>query len=1039
MADTLPTMNLDEPLPEHFLRTARAGNGENDLGYIINEGTTTEITRITWRRGLRDIRCRAKQLSDSAHRPARKAGDSQLFVVGLLHRTGYNYFVTLCAILMLRWTPLVLSPRNSPSGTVHLLKAAQASHLISDSDLFQFSQSLKSDEPLLEVIKAPDLGPDDDDDLWSGYAVESPEALVAEVRNATSLYMHTSGSTGHPKLIPIPHRWFLGISAAMRRQSPTFLECTYYTMMPFFHAIGVLLSISLTVGSGARISFLNLRQPPSATIVLRHISVVTKLAEEAKSKLQILLAPSILEDIVDGRENIDVLKSAIMVMFGGAPLRQDVGDALRKAGVPIQSVVGMTEVGPLGMLELSDDANWNYMRLNDMYEYYFRGVDGEPKEMIVLPKENIPAIINHHQPKGFATGDLWIQHPQDPELWRIVGRAGDITVLSNGEKTDNKQLETLLCTSPLIQNATVFGAGRFLNGVIISPAKPLPSDEFLDAVWPHIVTNVNSIVPQHSRLIRPLVLATDQERPFILTDKQTVNRKLTLQQYEQEIAAAYTIAEDGGYEEVAVLDGGFAANDLEGITAYMGSVIRTVLQRTDDIPLDKDLFELGLDSLMAMRVRAAILAALKKSGNETAVPRNVVYMLPTLSRLIGFLSIGLERRIEQGQVDVRTAISETIVHYTKDLPVHRPSSEASVSKVTGDTYAVTGTTGSLGSFFVAALLGKPEVRKVYLLNRKNGSRTIEQRHESGFQDRGLDYSVLSVAVECGRAVYLDVTLGEPKLGLDDEVYQELTTEITHIVHCAWMVNFNLILPSFKAHIAGVRNLLDLSLSSALEKPAHLTFLSSIGVVGGWSNGPAPEKSLESPATCLDQGYAHSKYVAEKLIEYAAQERPGLEATIVRSGQLAGAEGSGAWPRSEFIPTLMRSCKELKIVPGGLQDVRWLPVNIAAEVLYQQIHFPSKSQPAFYGLENGVTTPWSLVAETLSALYDAPIVPAKAWLDQIRARTDLSAHKLLSFFEDYVHGGEMARLQIDHAREAAGSLLEYEVTGQLVNTYAEYAS
>jgi hypothetical protein len=103
-----------------------------------------------------------------------------------------------------------------------------------------------------------------------------------------------------------------------------------------------------------------------------------------------------------------------------------------------------TETGPLGLLTVSNDrSNWEYMMFDDMYRYFFKPIDGKVKEMIVLvgsglipapylieriyqPSECAPCVINHRDPEGFSTSDLWEQHPEKPHLWRIVGRTNDI-------------------------------------------------------------------------------------------------------------------------------------------------------------------------------------------------------------------------------------------------------------------------------------------------------------------------------------------------------------------------------------------------------------------------------------------------------------------------------------------------------------------------------------------------------------------------------------------------------------------------------------
>ncbi|KAJ7153432.1 acetyl-CoA synthetase-like protein [Mycena crocata] len=928
------------------------------------------------------------------------------------------------------------------------MKSVNCTHLVVDSDLLSYAESLN--EPSFRIvitadtIKSQDGLLDDTADVWPDYPEADAEALSVEALTGVLTFMHTSGSTGHPKIVPYRHRWILTVCAVIRRQRPQSFGCSFYTIMPLFHSIGVLLTYVFSVGLAGSVHFLNLRQPPTSAVVLRH------LALHGERPLEILLPPSILEDIVDGElrsEGLKLLKRAAIIIIGGAPLRKDVGDFLRHGGAPLQTLMGMTETGPLSLIKLSKDAaDWQYMELNDGYKYFFKalGSQGTAKEMIVLPKENTPCVINHRDPEGLATNDLWEQHPdrEKSHLWKIMGRGDDVTVLSYSEKTDNKQLENLLCTSALINSAAVFGTGRLLNGVIICPTTPLASydpasvSEYLDAVWPHITDKVNPIIPQHSVLIRPLVLVAMSTRPFILTDKQSLNRKLTLKLYVEEIDAAYTRVEEGEYEEVQLPEAGLEPRDTE---SYVQAVVSKLLSRRVPLSMDEDLFDAGLESLLAMRIRSSILAALRKSGKAASVPRNIAYTLPTQRGLAMYLKNALLSIHGQSSVgfDITSNMTDAIDEFTADLPQHRPAVDA--IKPDGDVYAVTGTTGSFGSFFVSSLLNKPEVRKIYLLNRQANARGVEERHQSVFHDRGIEYDLLAQAVKEGRAEYVEAALGKKNLGLSQAIYDELRKSVTHIVHTAWKVDFNLSFPSFKTHIQGVRTLLDLALSSMLPTPAQLIFLSSVAVVADW-NGPAPEESLDSPYACLNQGYAYSKYVAEKIIERAVAQRQGLKAVIIRSGQIAGAEGSGAWSSKEHIPILFKSCVDFGFVPDRLPTVRWLPINVAAQVVYLQIQAASvaPTQPVFFNLETSCPTEWSLIANTLANLYVLPIVPTAQWIERVRKRTDHPVNKLLEFFENYVQGTGMPALRLDRTRGAVGGLVDYVVNEELISLYARYA-
>ncbi|KAJ6570807.1 hypothetical protein DFH09DRAFT_1362484, partial [Mycena vulgaris] len=67
----------------------------------------------------------------------------------------------------------------------------------------------------------------------------------------------------------------------------------------------------------------------------------------------------------------------------------------------------------------------------------------------------------------------------------------------------------------------------------------------------------------------------------------------------------------------------------------------------------------------------------------------------------------------------------------------------------------------------------------------------------------------------------------------------------------------------------------------------------------------------------------------------------LKATIIRrSGQISGAEGTGGWSIKEHIPILIKSCRDFGLVPDGLPTVRWLPVNVAAKVVYGDTGLPA---------------------------------------------------------------------------------------------------
>ena len=157
--------------------------------------------------------------------------------------------------------------------------------------------------------------------------------------------------------------------------------------------------------------------------------------------------------------------------------------------------------------------------------------------------------------------------------------------------------------------------------------------------------------------------------------------------------------------------------------------------------------------------------------------------------------------------------------------------------------------------------------------------------------------------------------------------EELSTQFTHIIHCAWPVNFNLPLSAFKEHFRNLQSLLQFSLATNSPKPIHLIFCSSVSAA---LNHPSlvPERPLVSPDDPAPTGYGQSKSVAEK-INQKAVENAGANATILRIGQVVGDTLHGIWNDNDAIPIMVRSSLTTRTLPAMDEQCAWLPVDIVA--------------------------------------------------------------------------------------------------------------
>ncbi|MCJ1297497.1 hypothetical protein MMC08_000284, partial [Hypocenomyce scalaris] len=239
-----------------------------------------------------------------------------------------------------------------------------------------------------------------------------------------------------------------------------------------------------------------------------------------------------------------------------------------------------------------------------------------------------------------------------------------------------------------------------------------------------------------------------------------------------------------------------------------------------------------------------------------------------------------------------------------------------------------GSTGTLGSYLLEDLTASPNVSRIYCLNRSANS---EERQVQVSASRGLPTQWHSQRIK-----FLTYDLSKEYLGLDVEVYSDLISHATLILHNAWQVIFNLSLASFEpVHIQRVRRLIDFSARSLNR--ARIFFVSSVGAVMNWSanhNGTVPEEIIDDFTVPQTMEYAEAKYVAERLLEMASRTFE-IPVSICRVGQISGPVGTekGMWNKREWFPSIVTSSKYLGVIPdflGVMNNVKRIAVDLLSK-------------------------------------------------------------------------------------------------------------
>lgn len=691
----------------------------------------------------------------------------------------------------------------------------------------------------------------------------------------------------------------------------------FFMMAPFFHLMGFSYFIESICHNTPFV--LSPEKPMAVELLARIIDETQPVAS--------MLTPSIIEEIGSSSQGLDLLRRFEVIFFGGAPLSLRIGDILCQ-DVMLQTIIGSSEAGFIASLATADRKDWAWFEWNPYAAIDMQyAVDGTYELVLQRSETRDFAGIFHTYPelKEYRTKDLFISHPTKANLWRYHGRFDDVIILSNGEKFNPIAMEQLIEEHPLVSKALIIGQGRFQSALFVEPdwetlADTKTESSLIDEIWPS-VQEANTIAPGHGRVLKTKIGIASKDKPFKKTPKGSIQRRLVINDYTDEINAIYD-RPDGQYMEEVPQDA-----TLEEITKYVRKVVSHLLS-VEQVSEKTDIFSMGLDSLQTLQLSKILQEAVRFFRPEDAslsIPTQKLYSYPSVEQLSSYVYRLTNGGTSGAELDAEDSLARSerifalIGKYTKDLL------EKQVGTFNRDRKHIailTGSTGSLGNYILSELISDPTISKIYCLNR---SEDAEARQVHSFKEKGLAVS----ADFSPRVEFLQAHFGTEKFGLSDSKYKELTESVDTIIHNAWTVNFNHKLEAFEdTHINGVRRLVDFSLESIHS--AHTHFISSVSTIGGWTSkhGPSvPECPLENPDIALQQGYGESKFVSERICAIASA-RSGVPTSLYRVGQIAGATTEkGVWNKQEWLPSIVATSVTIKRIPKdlGSMTVDWIPV------------------------------------------------------------------------------------------------------------------
>lgn len=230
--------------------------------------------------------------------------------------------------------------------------------------------------------------------------------------------------------------------------------------------------------------------------------------------------------------------------------------------------------------------------------------------------------------------------------------------------------------------------------------------------------------------------------------------------------------------------------------------------------------------------------------------------------------------------------------------------EIKKNEINNKKILLTGSTGFLGVHLLKELLTDMN-NEIYCLIRSNSIENAWNKLQDTFAKWKLDFSEEQLI----HIIPVIGNLEQDKLGLSEEVYDELSGNICEVIHAAALVNWLLPFDKLKkVNVDGTHRIIAFCVN---DKVKPLCYISSLSVFPNEGEVYCEITPIDNGAA-LYGGYAGSKWVAEMLVLEA--QKAGLPVTIFRPSIITGSS-DGTFNSSSFLENCIKSFMQLECAPN----------------------------------------------------------------------------------------------------------------------------
>ena len=387
-------------------------------------------------------------------------------VVPVIARNKAGWVTAVLGLIRAGALPAAVNWRLAAPEVTALLELLKPAVVVTDDDCAALADAAAAP---LDVAVLPGLG------AGNGGSGDAPPRPAARLRGAEpALLLHTSGTTGRPKLVPLTHDQLIGAVTFMSLEVPEAAPgARHLSALPLFHIAG-LANLVYVLFTGGHLHLLGGFDPAG---------YVDELAVRQIQLTQ--LVPTLIAAVtaeVSSRAQRPDLSHLVEIVYGASPIRPDALErAVTVLGCRFRQNYASTETGPLPISSLSprdhDPARgrlatagrpslgWE-VRLGDLGEIQVRGA--EPLPGYWNDAEATAATLT---PDGFyRTGDVGTLDADG--FITIVERLKDM-VITGGENVYPAEVEAVLAGHPAVADIAVIGIpddrwGETVHAVVVA-------------------------------------------------------------------------------------------------------------------------------------------------------------------------------------------------------------------------------------------------------------------------------------------------------------------------------------------------------------------------------------------------------------------------------------------------------------------------------------------------------------------------------------------------------------------------------------------